>query len=450
MPRLCDRAFDILAAEVNRLCGPDPLQKVRKDIVFKRLERFRQQEGPPMTLTEMRDAVDDIFPNFNEAVLKRAAKANGAAGVAARAGRQLGCLGATALGLAGLTGAVWLLNLPYPMIRWPVAKVAPIVLLPSYIRMDRDYRQTVSLVAQADQLVNQATSAQDIDLGAEKVTQAQKHLDGLPVWFLGYYPHTYCTFFACTWRFTFDEFQSARSDVGRMEARVFQEKNAQTLLTTGSTEVDAAKQNYQAAESTADKTAALAAWQAGIDKLNEIPPETLAGRMAQTKLAAYSRDFEQVSGSVAGGNRSNTLIVAAKQFAMTAAQEGQNPPHDAAKWQRIAELWRQAIDRLEQVPVDDVGYTEAQSLLATYTNNLGIVEAKVAAEEDSAQALESAQQKYTYMMAQDLSSMAPYQIASQIQATMNDLKQVKSGTTSHAEAQEMLRSAEKKLKQLNP
>lgn len=270
------------------------------------------------------------------------------------------------------------------------------------------------------------------------------------MWFLGYYPHTYCTFFACTWRFTFDEFQTARSNVGRMEARVFQEKNAQTLLTTGSAEVDAAKQSYQAAASTADKTAALAAWQAGIDKLNEIPPETLAGRQAQTKLAAYSRDFDQVSGSLAGGSRSNTLIVAAKQFAMTAAQEGQNPPHDAAEWQRIAGLWRQAIDRLEQVPVSDVGYTEAQGLLANYTNNLGIVEARIVAEKASDEALASAQQKHTYLMAQDLSSMAPYQIASQIYDTINDLNRVKPGTTSYAEAQEMLRSAEKKLKQLNP
>ncbi|MBD0267131.1 MAG: hypothetical protein ICV77_02440 [Cyanobacteria bacterium Co-bin8] len=445
MPRLCDRAFEILAAEVKRLCGSDPLQKVRQDIVLKRLERFRSVEGPPLTLAEMRQAVEDIFPEFSEKVLKRAAKANGVAVVQ----RQLGCVGVTALGLVGLTGAVWLLNLPYPMIRWPVARVAPIVLLPSFIRMDRDYRQTVSLVAQADQLVNQATSAQDIELGNEKVTQAQEHLDGLPVWFLGYYPRTYCTFASCTWRFTFDEFQTARSEVGRMEARVFQEKNSQDLLQTATATVETAKQTYRTSQEPSAKTAALVAWQSGMDKLNEIPAETLAGRMAQTKLAAYSRDYEQVAGSVAGSTRSNTLIGAAREFALTAAQEGQNPPHNADTWRRIAALWEQAIDRLEQVPVEDAGYTEAQRLLANYTKNLGIVESKVSAEEDSARALESAEAKTQELLAQNLEGVAPNQIASELQGITNDLGRVQSGTTSHQKAQEMLRSAEEKLKQLN-
>jgi hypothetical protein len=74
------------------------------------------------------------------------------------------------------------------MIRRPVSRVAPIILLPSYISMDRNYRQAIALVEQADQLVNQATSLADLELGAKKVQEAQKSLDALPVWFLGYEP----------------------------------------------------------------------------------------------------------------------------------------------------------------------------------------------------------------------------------------------------------------------
>lgn len=446
MPRLCDRAFNLLAAEIRRICGTDPLQRVRQEIVIRRLERFRQLEGPPLSQAELREAVVDILPEFRESVLRQAAKAN--QGPATR--RRLGCIGATALGLVGLTGGVWLLNLPYPMIRWPVAKTVPLVLLPSFIRMDRDYRQTVSLVTQADQLVNNATSAQDIDLGGDKVAQAQKHLNGLPVWFVGYYPQTYCTFFGCGWRFTLDEFRSARAEVGRMEARVFQEKNAQTLLLSASTAVETAKQRYQAAANAVDQSAALAAWQTGLDQLNEIPPETLAGRMAQTKLTAYQRDYEQLSGSVAGGSRTNTLIGAAQSFALTAAQAGQNPPHDAATWRRTADLWETAIARLEQVPVEDPGYNQAQALLATYSNNLGIVRAKVEAEEASAQALAEAESKSADLMGRDLEAMAPNQIAGEFQAIINDLNRVQPGTTVEAQAKELLRHAEEKLKQLNP
>jgi hypothetical protein len=110
------------------------------------------------------------------------------------------------------------------MIRRPVARTAPIILLPSYISMDRNYRQAIAKVEQADQLVNQATSAADLELGAEKVQQAQKHLDALPVWFLGYEPRLFMTWFRFSWLFTLDEFKAARASVGRMEAKVFQEK----------------------------------------------------------------------------------------------------------------------------------------------------------------------------------------------------------------------------------
>ncbi len=99
-------------------------------------------------------------------------------------------------GLGGLAGLIWLLNLPYPMIRRPVAKTAPILLLPSYLSMDSNYRQAIAKVEQSDQLVNQATSLADLKLGQEKVIQAQKHLDALPVWFLGYEPRMYQTFFS--------------------------------------------------------------------------------------------------------------------------------------------------------------------------------------------------------------------------------------------------------------
>ncbi len=362
--------------------------------------------------------------------------------------RTFGCFGSAVVTVAGLAGAVWVLNLPYPMIRWPVAKTVPLVLLPSYIKMDHDYRQAVSLVAQADQLVNQATSASDIALGEEKVTQAQEHLDGLPVWFLGYYPQGYCSFVGCSWRFTVDEFQSARSEIGRMEAVVFQERNAQSLLEEGTLAVEAAQQTYQTSQPGADRATALSTWQRGMDKLNEIPPATLAGRQSATKLQAYQRDYQQVSGNVAGGNRSNTLVDAAKKFAYEAAVAGQNPPHSASTWTRIANQWKTAIARLEAIPIEDPGYGEAQGLLAQYQTNLGVVQENVAKEEDSAAALDRATQQFTRMLSQNLEGMDRNQIAGLIQAIVNDLEKVQPGTTSYAKAAEMMTSANQKLAQL--
>jgi hypothetical protein len=41
MPRLTRRADEILRAEVQKLAGNDPLVQVQRDIVLKRLDRWR-------------------------------------------------------------------------------------------------------------------------------------------------------------------------------------------------------------------------------------------------------------------------------------------------------------------------------------------------------------------------------------------------------------------------
>ncbi|MBE9101254.1 hypothetical protein [Vacuolonema iberomarrocanum] len=441
MSRLNDRAYDILAAEVHRLCQ-NPGDSIRADIVLERLSRFRQANGAPLSMDEMRSAVTDILPNFSERVLQRAANANRPSVLP-----NLGCLGVSIIG-AGLTaGIVWLLNLPYPMIRQPVSRTMPIVLLPSYMKMDHDYRRAVALVEQADQLVNSATSAADIELGAERVAQAQAHLDDLPVWFLGYYPRAYCGMFGCSWRFTFDEYEQARRLIGRTEAVVFQESNALTFLETGTQAVEAAKQAYADATMDAQRQQAIASWQTGMDQLHEVPPQTLAGRMAATRLTAFERDYTDVTGILAGGDRTNTLISAAQSFAMSAAEQGQSAPHPATTWARIAELWKEAIARLEQVPSDHTGYRRAQELLAEYRTNLGIIEERLVQEQESVRAMDIANEKTNRLLAQS-DSMSPNQVASQLQSIINDLNKVQRDTTVYNEAQTMLESANNKLQDI--
>ena len=79
----------------------------------------------------------------------------------------------------------------------------------------------------------------------------------------------YRTFFSFGWKFTFDEFQSARAKVGRMDAKIFQEINAIKKLEQAQTEIRQAKQNYQQAQDTSSKQEAIAAWQAGIDLVDQ-------------------------------------------------------------------------------------------------------------------------------------------------------------------------------------
>lgn len=360
MTRQNDRAFEILRAEVQKCSGAEKLLQVQRDIVFKRLEKLRCSKGSPASLEELRDTVSDIFPNFTDKALKAAALANRPPGALSKIKWSSGIL-------LAVSGVLVVVNLPYPMIRWPVARTAPILLLPSYISMDYHYRQASAQVEQADQLVNKATSPADFQLGEVKVKEAQQHLDALPVWFLGYWPQ-YTFWFG--WQFTLDEFQTARANVGRMEAKLFQEKNAQTELNQGEIALNAAKQQYQQGQTATDRETAIASVQAALDQLEQVPPETLAGRTAQTKLVALKRDFEHVAGLAEGGARTGTIIEAAQPFAIAATEAAKNPPHSASEWSEMAGLWEQAQKQLQQIPLEDPGYVESPRIPRRSTREL--------------------------------------------------------------------------------
>jgi len=442
--RLNDRAFEILHAELQTFSGAEKLVQVQRDIVLKRLQKLRSQSGSPVSTEELRNTIVDIVPNFSEKALKAAARAS----QPPRA--SLNKIKWAAILLSSAVGAVWVLNLPYPMVRRPVAQKAPILLLPTYISMDYHYRQAIALVEQADQLVNQATSPADFQLGEVKVKEAQKHLDALPVWFLGYSPQ-YTFWFG--WQFTLDEFKSARASIGRMQAKLFQEKNAQTQLNQAEQALNTAKQQYQQSTPGADVSSAIASWQAALDQLEQIPSATLAGRTAQTKVATGKRDFEQVSGSATGSARTGILIQAAQQYAITADQATQNQPHSAPEWEEIATLWEQAIDQLKRVPLEDPGYVEAQKFQANYQRNLGIVKTRLQAEQASVAVLQEAQSHIQNLIDStpaDKASVNRNQMVSQLQAIMNQLETVQSGTTAYPKAQELQQLGQKKLNQLLP
>ncbi len=346
---------------------------------------------------------------------------------------------------------VWVANLPYPMIRRPVAKAAPILLLPSYMNMDKNYRQAISSVEQAEQLIEKATSPADLDLGEQKVKSAQKNLNALPITFLNDFPEY--NYWWYDWRFNIYQFNSARTKVGQLEAKVFQEKNAQTLLTDSEQALNTAKSQYQAATSAADKQTAISAWRTAIDQLEQVPRQTLAGKTANNKVKNYQIDFKELVGLAAGNERVSTFIDSARQFSWKAAKEGQNPPHNVAKWEQIEKLWEKAIVQLNEIRSNDLaGYAEAQKLRAEYSNNLGQVKIRYQAEKDSVTALEQAQREIGYLLAATpttAESLDRNRTISKLQGIINDLEKVQNGTTSYLKAQELLLQAKNKLNQLS-
>jgi hypothetical protein len=317
--------------------------------------------------------------------------------------------------------------------------------------MDQTYRGTIAIVEQADQLSSSSTSAADIELGAQTVSEAQAHLDQLPVWFLGYEPLGYCHWFGCAWRFTVDEFETARQRIGRMEAVVFQEQNALTQLQQAEASLQQAQQQHQLATDTNQQQNAIATWQAALDQLVTIPPQTFAGRQTAQQLPAYQRNFIAATGTAAEQQTKNTFIAAAKSYASQAAQLSQNPPHTVSEWENMAKLWQSAIAQLREVPPENPGYVEAQQLLAQYQTNLGIIQAKQQEEAEAITYLARAEQEIEYLLASasnDPERLNLNQTASSLQAIVNDLDRVKPQTTAYVKAQELRTYANQRLQKL--
>ena len=419
---------------------------------------------------------------------------------------MLGKIKFVAFLMAGTAGIIWIVNLPYPMIRKPVSRIAPLLLLPSFISMDNNYRGAINSLEQADQLLSRATSTADIELGGEKVKAAQQHLEHLPVWFLGYYPQRYCTLFSCSWKFTFDEFEQARKRAARLEAVAFQNKNAIVPLNQARNDLATAKQQYEQAKNTEDREKAIANWQTAIDQLEQISQQTLAGKTAKTQLVAYKRDFDnarvatfitaaqefdaeaqkvkstnspvaselwqqainrlqkvpnqnpryldaqklmatyQVQLKTVNNSHSSTYIAAAKQYALAAAQAAQNPPHSVQKWQQIEQLWEQSIQQLQNIKVREANYVEAQGLIAQYQTHLGSIRNRRLAESNAQEMLNIANQEIQGLIAVPPSNNN--QAKARIVKIMNQLNSVKSGTTSYPEAQRLLKLANNRLQQI--
>ena len=439
MKRLNDRAFQLLQSELQQCLRSNQIGQVQ--LALRRLEKLRQQSGTPVTEADLKEAIADLIPTFNAKVLRQAAKAN-CPPSQLWTGFKFGTI-ALVVGAGGL----WLINRPIPWIRYPVMQVAPFLLTPSYVAMDHNYRNAIALVEQSDQLVNQATAFEDLDLGTQKVKSAQKHLDQLPVWFLGHYPGDYCRWMGCAWRFTVDEFRSAREQIARMNAKLFQEKNAQTRFEQTEQTLGEAVQRIREGATGDDRIKAIAEWRSAIDTLDQLPGSTLAGRLAQAKLNATERDFKEIVGFQAESDRNGRLIEVAEISATSAKQQTKNQPMSLIELEQVQNAWKTSIAQLQQIQATDPDYVEAQKRMVAYERDLNAISQRIQNEETSMSAFEAAQR-----MREDLVSNAdPKEVDRQyvrgkLEAILNQLKNVKPNTTVYAEKEAIRVSAEERLK----
>ncbi|PZU96122.1 MAG: hypothetical protein DCE90_10245 [Pseudanabaena sp.] len=350
-------------------------------------------------------------------------------------------------------GIIYVVNLPYPVIRQPVAKVAPILLLPSNMAIDANYKKGQATIEESRQLIEAPTSAADLDRGELKLKEGKLALDSIPAWYIAEwadYSRGYS--WGYDWRFTPANLQATRIKAGQLEAKVFQEKNAQIALTDAEKDMEIAKAVFQKATKPVDKKVAVQGWRSAIDRLEQIPEQTLAGRKAQQLASNASRDLQELGGFAAGSQKVVALISGAEEFAKKATESGRNPPHSSDRWSQTAAMWQEAIDRLEAIPTEELqGYTEIQKKLASYRANLSEVKIRLTNENESVQALDRVNQKLSNLWAslpKDSKDLNPNQVKGRFLEISADLDKVKSGTTVYLKAQEIKLEVRNQLKLL--
>ncbi len=368
--------------------------------------------------------------------------------------RQNGWMGKL-LGLSLLVGlplgALWLINLPYTPIRRPIAEKAPILLLPSYIQFDNNFKEAIALSEQAMQLIDNPTSSVDLDVGQVVVRQAQERLDSLPSTLRDSWHDDWYRWYG--WRYSSTYFNDIRSEVGRLQVKVMQEQNAQTALVKAEQAIAQARQNYQQAKTPTDRRMAIEAWRSALSDLELIPSQTLAGEVAFSKHAEASEQFRETVGIAAESEKVAVLIDNARQFAWQAAKAAQNPPHTVAEWDQIIRLWQLAISRLDDIRSDDLaGFTEAEQLLAQYEANISEIEVRREAEADAVRLMREANYKIEQLSRFNAGSPSDfrrdYQI-SQLYSIINTLNQIPNGTTVYKDSELLLIQATNRLNQLS-
>lgn len=146
------------------------------------------------------------------------------------------------------------------------------------------------------------------------------------------------------------------------------------------------------------------------------------------------RDYQQEQQNL-------TSVVTALTMAGMAAQMSQNPPHPLDDWQKMQQLWEDAIAQLQKVPPNSIIYPFAETRLTQYRSNLATVRGRLSLEREAQQTLERA--KNTAQVARARQGVARHAESWQSvydtwQSAINILASIPPGTMAYQEAQLLL------------
>lgn len=342
---------------------------------------------------------------------------------------------------AGLT----IVNLPFPGIRETIAAKAPVLLLPSVAAWDYHYREGMVDFQQAEQLIQQAKHPNDLDQGDRKLKSAKSHLNALPLQGFEQYGDTYyCSFRSCGWNFSRYEIQQRREEAGRIEAILTQERNLQSQLKQIIETIASTETEFKTTKDNAKKQTILAKWEQNLSQLDMIESNSLMGRIARTEHLRVSANYQKITGLTQAQTQSGNLLESAVPFAKAAQKLTVGNSHSVAEWEAIGRQWDNAIQQIQDIPVDNADYVKSRKILSDYQQQADRAKIRLTEERTAAESLQTTESQINSLV-RNHTSLNRDQAKAELMAIEAKLKKIPKGTTAYDQAQDWLQSLQKRL-----
>lgn len=450
MPRLSDRAFEIVKREIERHYGEDPGDQIERVILLARLESLRLHQGKPMTRIEIWEVLSDIAPDFNQKVLREAEKVDTESfpllGVSMGVGAVTVLL-AAAVGMDSTADGgttPWLkafsqTDPPPPSNQTAKAKgtvetsARPQVLTdqrPVWVNFGK-----VSDKTQTQAQVDPFETAKSIGWQAALKSQNPPHS-------AQHWGET-----AALWSSAIEQLEQVpRQNESYQQAQLKKKVYEQNLQEIRARQTEAMKlARAQATKQTAKQTA----------KGQDTP---LKGNLKTAQAATINAEqTPRFSGQTTGqptvqttvqntGKRPEDPLKVAKRYGWQAALASQNAPHSSEKWADISRIWQTALLNLDNIDAASPSYAEAQQVKARYQQNLSEIRDRYQQEQSAAQRIQSLNATLIEMDSSIEPNMTKY---SQLKSIMGKLKAIPAGTQAHAKAQEMIANVARRMNEID-
>ncbi|MEL6816026.1 MAG: hypothetical protein AAFP03_14635 [Cyanobacteria bacterium J06598_3] len=453
MPRLSDRAFQIVKNEIERCYTDSPADQIERIILLARLQTLRARKGKPMNRAQIWEELSDIAPNFDQDVLIEAANVDTDSPIV---GASIG-IGAVAMLVSTAMGMETVMaNAPEttPSQQPNLATAATPTdaqgddaaapnALPNAPKIDSNttakltatkttgqsaepQASTVPFInAPVNAHVNAPNAPASISpAAADKTAFEIARSFGWKAALKGQNPpHS-----EQHWGEAADLWRQAIAQLERVSPQDPNYTAAQakkTLYRQNLAQIESRQRAVQLAnqkvspEATPTAAPALAPALAPADKQPAVPAQ----------LPVQSPQFT--------AQREDAPLKVAKRYGWQAAVAGQNAPHPPEKWADISRLWQTALLNLNKIEQGHPDYDEAQQVKARYQQNLAVVRQRYQQEQSATQRLRSLEATLAEIDRNFAPSAAKH---TQLKAIVARLKTIPVGTQAHQQAQQLIAS----------